>query len=187
MIRNTYWIWHDTIPEEICDFVVKTCNWELSEKGTFFDTETSTWSSDPMLRDSDVIWAPQLSVIGCIASAYIEAANSAAGWNYVYDWMEQIQLGRYTDGGHYGWHQDTFPPDEKDNHQRKLSFTALLNDPNEFEGGEFKFKTLEDFQQPNMKKGSIMVFPSFLDHTVTAVTSGERFSAVTWVNGPAFC
>ena len=186
MIKNTYWLWQGAIPSEVCDFVVNTCDWGLSEKGAYFDSETGGMKKDPELRDTDVIWAPQLSVIGCIASAYIKAANEVAEWNYDCTWMEQIQLGRYTQGGHYKWHKDIFVPDDQNN-QRKLSFSALLNDPTEFEGGEFKFKDLEDFQQPSMRKGSIMVFPAFVEHTVTAVTSGERFSAVTWVNGPAFC
>lgn len=185
MIKNSYWIWHGVISSEICNFIISTCNWDNSEKGYFFDNETQQMASNPEMRITDVVWASQMSVIGCIATAYIQAANKAANWNYDYDWMEQIQLGRYTPGGHYDWHQDIFIPDDQ-NKQRKLSFVALLNDPKEYEGSEFEFKTLEDSQQPSMQKGSIMVFPSFLDHKVTPVISGQRFSAVTWVNGPAF-
>ena len=163
-----------------------TCNWELAEKGTFFSHETGALKADPVLRDSEVIWSPQMSVVGCIAAQYIKASNENAGWNYKYDFMEQIQLGRYGLGGHYDWHKDTTIPDQNDNHQRKLSFSLILNSPAEHVGGAFKFKDLEEWQQPKLEKGSIIVFPSFLEHRVEPVTEGERFSAVTWVNGPAF-
>ena len=186
MIKNLYWLWEAAIPEEVCDFIAGTCSWSSAEKGTFFDVKTGTFSSDPVLRDSEVIWSPQMSVVGCIAAQYIKASNENAGWNYKYDFMEQVQLGRYGIGGHYGWHKDIFTPDPNDNHQRKLSFSLILNSPTEHVGGAFKFKDLEEWQQPKLEKGSIIVFPSFLEHRVEPVTEGERFSAVTWVNGPAF-
>lgn len=187
MIKNLYWLWNAAVPDEVCDFIVSSCNWDSAEKGTFFDTQTGTFSSDPVLRDSEVIWAPPMSVVGCIAAQYIKASNENAGWNYKYDWMEQVQLGRYGVGGHYDWHKDIFTPDPDDNHQRKLSFSLILNSPTEYVGGTFKFKDLEEWQQPKLEKGSIIVFPSFLEHRVEPVAEGKRFSAVTWVNGPAFC
>lgn len=186
MLKNTYWLWKAAIPDEICDFIVKTCKWENSEKGTFFDKETKEFSSDASSRNSDVIWAPQMSIVGCIASQYIKASNENSEWNYKYDWMEQIQLSRYEKDGHYDWHKDIFCPDSNNN-QRKLSFSLALNHTSEYTGGEFRFKDLEEWQQPELEKGSIMVFPSFLEHIVKPITSGVRYSAVTWVNGPAFC
>jgi PKHD-type hydroxylase len=57
----------------------------------------------------------------------------------------------------------------------------LLSDPSEFEGGEFQFQENESVK---MKKGSVIAFPSFLKHQVTPVTSGKRYSAVCWINGP---
>jgi PKHD-type hydroxylase len=36
------------------------------------------------------------------------------------------------------------------------------------------------------KQGSIVVFPSFIEHKVTPVTKGVRYTAVTWANGPSF-
>ena len=37
-----------------------------------------------------------------------------------------------------------------------------------------------------MKKGSIIVFPSFFTHRVAPVTKGTRLSLVAWVSGPLF-
>ena len=41
-------------------------------------------------------------------------------------------------------------------------------------------------QQPNLKQGSFIMFPSYMKHRVTPVTSGTRYSAVTWAYGPSF-
>lgn len=186
MLKNIYWIWNEAIPTAVCDYVVGTCDWKNSEKGTFLDKETGEHTTDSITRDVDVIWADQLSVVGCIAAQFIKTSNENAAWNYKYDWMEKIQLGRYGVGSHYNWHKDIYSPNPIDNYQRKLSFSLLLNDPSEYVGGAFKFKDLKENQQPELKKGSIIVFPSFLEHMVEPVTEGERFSAVAWVNGPAF-
>jgi PKHD-type hydroxylase len=186
MLKHYYWFWESAVPEEICDFIVNSCNWSNAEDGTVYDGNTNSFVSDEKKRTTDVIWAPQMSVVGCIASTYIKAANEVASWNYKYSHMENVQIGRYKQGGHYDWHKDTFSPNDQ-NEQRKLSMSILLNDPSEFTGGEFMFKDLDDYQQPNLKKGSVLVFPSFLEHTVIPVTTGLRYSAVTWVTGPAFC
>lgn len=185
VLKNHYWIWDSAIPSEICDFVINTCNWDLAEDGSVYDGKKNIFVENKDLRITDVLWAKQLSVIGCIASSYIKAANEAAEWNYDYSLIEQIQLARYRQGGHYDWHKDTFCPNSE-NQQRKLSISILLNDPSEFNGGDFMFRELEDFQQPKLKKGSVIVFPSFLEHTVSPITSGIRYSAVTWAFGNAF-
>jgi PKHD-type hydroxylase len=35
-------------------------------------------------------------------------------------------------------------------------------------------------------KGSMIAFPSILEHRVTPVLSGVRYSATMWFNGPRF-
>ena len=70
--------------------------------------------------------------------------------------------------------------------QRKLSISIQLNDPSEYKGGSFEFKELLEKEQPKLLQGSVLVFPSFLQHRVTPIISGTRYSAVTWARGPAF-
>jgi PKHD-type hydroxylase len=77
---------------------------------------------------------------------------------------------------------------------RKISVTINLNAPGDYEGGNLKF----DFGRGYVHKGqfheceeirpqgSIIVFPSFLDHCVTPVTSGTRYSLVLWCLGKPF-
>ena len=76
---------------------------------------------------------------------------------------------------------------------RKLSMTINLNQPGEYEGGNLKF----DFGPHASGKrfhecveirpqGSIIVFPSYVYHQVTPVTSGTRYSLVLWSLGQPF-
>jgi PKHD-type hydroxylase len=36
------------------------------------------------------------------------------------------------------------------------------------------------------KRGTVIIFPSFLQHRVTEVKRGTRYSLVQWYNGPEF-
>ena len=66
-----------------------------------------------------------------------------------------------------------------------------LSDPTEYEGGQFcidKHAVGPDLMDPNIfaPKGSIVVFPSYIQHCVTPVKSGVRKSLVCWWNGPSY-
>ena len=76
---------------------------------------------------------------------------------------------------------------------RKISMTCNLNVPGDYDGGNLKF----DFGHHTdgsqyheceeiRPQGSIVVFPSFVDHTVTPITRGTRYSMVLWCLGKPF-
>jgi PKHD-type hydroxylase len=183
MLNHYYWLWNSILPKDFCEYIISSTNWDAYEDGTIFSKENNGPVVDKELRRTNVVWVDQMSVMGCVCNQYIQAANQSANWNYIIDSSEKVQLGKYELNGHYDWHKDTHVPG-LDNRQRKLSISILLND--EFEGGELEFKDLTKEQQPTMKQGSIIVFPSFLEHRVNPITSGVRFSSVAWVSGPAF-
>lgn len=73
---------------------------------------------------------------------------------------------------------------------RKISMTCNLNVPGEYEGGNLKFDFGHHTNQDRFHEveeirpqGSVVVFPSFLDHCVTPVTKGVRYSLVLWSLG----
>jgi len=75
---------------------------------------------------------------------------------------------------------------------RKLSFTLNLTDPNSYEGGNLMFdlgshseKELYECVEAR-PRGSIIVFPSFLQHCVTPIKKGIRYSLVNWMVGRPF-
>lgn len=98
----------------------------------------------------------------------------------------QYTIYKGENGGHYNWHHDVFWVNNKCVH-RKLSMTVQLTDPEEYEGGDFEFD-LAFPQNPAelRKKGTVLVFPSFMMHRVSPVTKGVRKSLVCWIEGPKF-
>ena len=89
---------------------------------------------------------------------------------------------RYKEGDFYEWHYDV-NWEGTTLYDRKLSLVIQLSDEEDYEGGNFEFKDLE---QPVgfRSQGSILVFPSYITHRVTEVTKGQRNSLVCWMEGP---
>ena len=179
--NNVYWFWENALDKAFCEFALKQVDWEAAEQGKI----SSNKIVDLKERVTDIVWQDFMNPLGCIAHTYMKMANQSAGWDYLLTGQEITQIGRYksTDEGHYDWHIDTDVPEN--GVQRKLSISILLSDPSEFEGGELQFKGIED-QKILTKQGSIVVFPSFVEHRVTPVTAGVRYSAVAWASGPSF-
>jgi Rps23 Pro-64 3,4-dihydroxylase Tpa1-like proline 4-hydroxylase len=80
---------------------------------------------------------------------------------------------KYEVGDFYKTHTDSF----KDR-PRAVSCSFMLND--DYEGGEFAFFNRELVYK--LKKGSCIMFPSnfMYPHEIMPVTSGTRYSIVTW-------
>ena len=112
-------------------------------------------------------------------------------WRFNLTACEFFQLGWYDKNCHYSWHQDYTPSVQE--YHRKVSFSLILNDTSEWEGGDLQvLRRLHRDGTPliqTMKKleqGSLCIFPSSTYHRVTPVTSGNRISLVGWVWGPRF-
>lgn len=83
----------------------------------------------------------------------------------------------------YHWHHDIDWNDPRKT-SRKLSFVMFMNDDTDYEGGKLEF---QDFALPErfkQKAGNAIIFPSYYQHRVTPVTKGNRYSLVSWVEGP---
>jgi len=89
---------------------------------------------------------------------------------------------RYNKKDHYDWHIDV----GKEYSNRKLSFIIQLSDPDWYDGGDIEFLGSVVKTEIFRKKGTIIIFPSFLGHRITPVKKGERHSIVGWVHGPTF-
>lgn len=94
--------------------------------------------------------------------------------------------------GMYNWHMDTIMGDNTTrefDEIRKLSLVMLLNEPGkDFTGGEFQINEGIEEKPLNidMRKGRMVIFPSFMIHRVRPVLTGVRKSIVLWVEGPKF-
>jgi PKHD-type hydroxylase len=118
---------------------------------------------------------------GWLTAAGLEANRNA--WKFDITHAKQSEFLSYSEGGHYTTHLDTFMfPTSQD--CRKLTAQITLND--DFEGGRFYIELGDQRVYPPQKKGTVLVFPSFLPHGVEPVTKGHRYSAVCWLVGPWF-
>jgi len=108
-------------------------------------------------------------------------------WNYDIDFIETIELLKYAFDpntemqSHYNKHSDFGPTMNK----RKLSYTALLSNPADFEGGDLTFYLEKDIVMPK-EQGQVILFPSFQFHSISEITQGIRWSLVTWISGRPF-
>jgi PKHD-type hydroxylase len=184
LVNYAYWKWDAILSKEFCHSALEQIDWATSGNATLGNDKNNP-VIDTKIRRTDVVWQDPTQPLGCIAKCYMEMANQSAEWGYNLSSQEETQLGRYksVDEGYYDWHMDAGPP--QNGVQRKLSCVILLNDPSEFEGGILQFKGMEDRNLLD-KQGSIIVFPSFVEHKVTPVTKGVRYTAVTWASGPSF-
>jgi PKHD-type hydroxylase len=137
---------------------------------------------DAKTRDTNVRFASSDYWLNSVFESFAREANQVCKWDYDFTGHENIQFAEYGPEQHYTWHTDTFalagaPTD------RKITVVCLLND--EFEGGQFQVRLYNDYTAP-LEKGTIIAFPSILEHRVIPVTSGIRYSATMWFNGPRF-
>lgn len=93
---------------------------------------------------------------------------------------EGFQFTCYQVGEFYGPHFDLGPGRLA---ERKLSLTVQLSPPEDYTGGELLI--YPEFVAPK-DQGTMTVFPSFMCHSVNPVTSGVRYSLVSWLAGPPF-
>jgi Rps23 Pro-64 3,4-dihydroxylase Tpa1-like proline 4-hydroxylase len=248
-LTNSYYYFKEAITPELCKKIInlgKARIQEETEKGnsveayTFGDLQKGAMTDsapqgDATLqqlkekgtekayaRDSDVAWLSEKWIYD-ILTPYVDTANKYAGWNWQWDYCENLQFTVYREGGFYSWHKDG-PSDWPGSYQkyihgvtekplkngnrlpenyvidpkmvgkvRKISMTVNLNSPGDYEGGDLKFDFGhhthgEQFHvcEEIRPQGSIIVFPSFVDHCVTPVTKGTRYSLVMWILGKPF-
>ena len=177
MLNIFFHVFKEAIPKDYCDLIIKQTNWDKSLVAAV--NRYTEGEIDPKSRITDIVWEELLSPVGCIIQSYMVEANNI--WNYDIRRIEKVQMSKYIDGGHYDWHMDSKAP--INNEQRKLSIVILLN--NNFEGGGLEMETNQG-ESVLKSTGDIVVFPSFLNHKVTPVTKGARYTAVSWAYGPTF-
>ena len=207
LLKWYYWYFESVVPERICDDIVKygkSQENQIALTGHANNKKAEELSEEELKnvqkkRKSDIVWMSDEWIYKEI-HPYIHRANTNSGWNFQWDWSEACQFTEYKKGQYYDWHCDCYemPYDNPKNQnvhgkQRKLSMTLSLTDPDEYVGGdlEFDFRNTDEGSQPRVcqevrKKGSVIVFPSFVWHRVTPITKGTRHSLVCWNIGYPF-
>jgi len=132
---------------------------------------------------------PKLKFVFEKFNSVFEYVNSMF-YNFDINGYDYFQYAEYDakELGQYNWHMDlSFGEQSEDAYStRKLSMSMLLNTPEvDFEGGDFQTFLAKEINVP-LKKGQILIFPSFIVHRVKPVTKGIRKSLVIWITGPKF-
>lgn len=185
MLKNFYWLWEEELSSDLCNVLLSEVDWtgEFSA-GVLQDPIKMKTVQDAEKRQTMITFEPQSKPMGAILMSHIVEANALAEWNFIITGVESTQIGRYEAEGFYDWHIDSYVPNAQ-GIQRKLSAILFLSNPDEYEGGELNIKA-EGIKTLKPPKGSIIVFPSVLEHMVSPVTEGVRYTAVSWATGPAF-
>ena len=194
-----------------CDNLIKELSKQTYNQGTHISDDDKVVTSPT--RKSKIVWFTDQELKKAMRSA-VDIVNYQAGWRYDIGESEQFQFTVYDEGDHYDWHTDgqcdhwcaresslfhsikaedmnlKYTPDPLLlGTVRKISVSAILND--DYEGGELSFSTIEKDATVNItnikaRKGDLIVFPSFIEHKVSPVTKGTRYSVVAWYGGPPF-
>tara|TARA_R110000851_G_scaffold143179_1_gene282073 strand:+ start:117 stop:686 length:570 start_codon:yes stop_codon:yes gene_type:complete len=166
---------------KLCQEIIDLSKTLKKEKGRIndLDYELNT------IRKSTINWIPfdKMQLVYNDINSFIQKTNkNHFGFNDV-EITEMAQVSEYSKGNFYNWHTDTSIDMDKEPAVRKLSMTLLLNNPNEFEGGDLQIagKVINP-----MKQGHATIFASFLQHQITPVTKGVRRSLVMWFGGEPF-
>lgn len=180
-------IWSANLNSDFINAVHNYCqNLPVQNAAMGFDGN----SSNNQYRKSDIRWVNTYDlnakfITDTIWNYAIDANRNLFGFDVNY--LRDIQYTTYTDHqeGKYDWHEDVFWVNPTANH-RKLSVVIQLSDPSDYEGGCFEidpqFGVLD--QEQIKKRGTVIIFPSFVRHRVTQITGGQRKSLVAWLEGP---
>jgi hypothetical protein len=133
------------------------------------------------IRNVQRLQLPLYAGIGATLTAIGLNVNNEI-WKYDITHSNQSEFLMYDVKGKYETHVDTFHG--RSTEVRKLTVLVFLND--DFEGGKFYIANGHNRTYPEQKKGTVLIFPSFMPHGVEPITKGIRYSIVTWMVGPYF-
>jgi len=166
---------------KLCQEIIDMGKKQPKRKGTVYEKELEGNKG----RLSTIRWLPFniMQPVYDDINIFIQKTNrNHFGFNDI-QITEQAQFTEYQKGEFYAWHMDLSFNMHLEPPVRKLSMTLLLNDPNEFEGGNLEIASNNLLP---MKQGHAAIFASFLQHRVTPVTKGVRKSLVMWFGGEPF-
>ena len=142
-------------------------------------TKTSTVKHIRFGKIRDALQNPS-----CVEAAFQWNEDEVGYDLYFLTTEKMLNYNVYRKGTEYSWHIDAIGS----SYAYDMKFTCLLNlseskvkggDLYLFESGPFCIK---DFNNP----GALVMFPSYIPHSVTKITSGTRRTLTIWLNGPKF-
>jgi PKHD-type hydroxylase len=189
-----YRVWPRELPAELCGLIVDLGSALTAVKATITDVGARDGKRlDEEIRRTEVGFWDEAHWINGLLAHYAALANRES-WNLDFSFMPGVQYATYTETSFFKWHIDELPqpygplaPTRWVGLNRKLSVIVNLSDPAAYEGGDVQLR--DRLGNPLAidgvrERGTVLVFPANVAHTVTPVTSGVRNSLVGWCLGP---
>jgi len=190
----------ESLISEACNFID---NQKIKKETASVISSEGKSLSDPESRQCNIGWIEDECWIGGFLWHYIGKANRL---NFKYDISHidsaSIQLTEYSKNDFFEWHVDDCitsrdgwdesvkssnsktVPEERE-WVRKLSFSLLLSNPENFTGGELELLApTKNVFSPKPARGRLIIFDSTTLHRIRPIKSGLRKSLVGWVVGP---
>lgn len=186
--------WDNAFTDEELQSIIDYCEADGLERAQIMGTDPSKVDQIERVRRCDIKFHPRNPETAWLFDRMNTIATSLNNQFYGFD-LNGYDAFQYTsynaaEKGTYHWHMDTCLGNDSLPanmiQPRKLSMTLLLND--DFEGGEFMVNLGNESNPTHVEipKGRVIVFPSFIIHSVKPVTAGFRKSVVIWITGPKF-
>lgn len=168
--------------EEECDKIISIANNNYSEKASVGADEYGTYRKE--VREVNSYSIPISLENDWIFNRIVTAVSKENANKFKFNLLgiiHGLELLHYSSETkcHYNWHVDTGPGSSTN---RKLSVSVQLSDPKNYKGGELLVND-GNIKVGSFTRGSINIFPSYLLHTVTEVTEGDRWAIVIWIHG----
>ena len=156
-----------------CSEVLAACNSKLELRQAVIG---KTKEVNLKHRKSSVAFIEDL---GSVNSRLIETlTNNVKVKGFSVSGLEHFQFTEYKQGEFYNWHKDS-ATDNPEFSDRFYSTVIQLN--NNYTDGELE--VIEDGEERALTKGlgTLYMFPSYLTHRVRPISTGTRYSLVSWI------
>jgi PKHD-type hydroxylase len=183
-MKNIWEVWTGALSPEECNTIIARGETYTPQHSTIgFDASKR---ADPGYRTSIVRWL-DIHAEQQIVERFMRHVHLSNRTNFGVEIAQpfEVQFTEYHGSakGKYDWHQDVWLESDRA-FDRKLSIVVQLSAPQDYEGGAFEFFGINSPAAAFAPQGSLLIFPSWLQHRVTPVTKGIRRSLVSWVEGP---
>lgn len=147
--------------------------WEGSvlEAGDGQAMEAGHVTIDPSTRDREIGWLPR-KLKGIVGDLNRQI------WRFDITRLGKIFVIRYHQADGAKLHTDL-------ENNKKLGVVLQLSPTDAYEGGTLELGLVSPFAA-SRERGSVLVFPTWIPHRVTPITSGTRYVVATFATGPSF-
>ena len=180
--KSNTWIYEGRIPPNVCDLIIEEFKYktaELAKVGA--DSRLDTKS-----RNVKTVEVPRTHWVNGIPMYFGFDANHD-NFNYTISDVAFTEFFTYEPGMFYKPHIDVNSFVNHPAHNRKLTVILQLSDETEYEGGELQIynSNLKPITLTK-KRGSVIIFDSFVPHCVKKIKSGTRYVLASWIIGTPF-